>query len=516
MIFYVKPVSYNPESTESPTCYLVRDNWNDYFQYRTMFDLYYCDSKKVLWIGKVKIGFSGAKIKQFEIFNALSEMDKFEELAEGYFSLGQDVYYYEKIMELPEVVQEDILNSLNDMVRNQNLLDLYGEEEITRDSIMRDVSRVSIRGQFKRVITGEARLTEFDFSFRIQNAIKEELTFKVSPYKNPPSNIQVLIGRNGVGKTHLLKKMLESLIVWKGTDSEMKTGFSSLDGSEIQDIFSSVVGVSFSVFDDLFTGFKDRESSNLRYEFIGLNDDGDLQLQNKELTAASFGKNLNRLFEYFFESISVINMGLKRRQWNKAIDTLESDPIFKDVNIRALTEPDRLDKMELEKYFKLLSSGHKIILLIITKLVEKVEERTLVLIDEPENHLHPPLLSAFTRALSDLLVYRNGVAIITTHSPVVLQEVPRDCTWVLNRSNFEMSFHRPEIETFGENTGILTREVFKLEVTKSGYHKLIGESVAKYDTIEEVYESFSNKLGFDAKSMVRELMFIKNDGDNNG
>lgn len=48
-----------------------------------------------------------------------------------------------------------------------------------------------------------------------------------------------------------------------------------------------------------------------------------------------------------------------------------------------------------------------------------------MLIDEPEGHLHPPLLSAFVRALSELLVNRNGVAIIATHSPVVLQEVPR-------------------------------------------------------------------------------------------
>jgi predicted ATP-dependent endonuclease of OLD family len=67
----------------------------------------------------------------------------------------------------------------------------------------------------------------------------------------------------------------------------------------------------------------------------------------------------------------------------------------------------------------------------VTRLVESVEERTLVLLDEPESHLHPPLLSAFVRALSDLLVNRNGAAIIATHSPVVLQEVPRECVWRL-------------------------------------------------------------------------------------
>lgn len=67
--------------------------------------------------------------------------------------------------------------------------------------------------------------------------------------------------------------------------------------------------------------------------------------------------------------------------------------------------------------FERLSSGHKVILLTIAKLVELVEEKTLVLLDEPEEHLHPPLVSAFIRTLSDLLIYRNGVGIVATHSP---------------------------------------------------------------------------------------------------
>lgn len=56
------------------------------------------------------------------------------------------------------------------------------------------------------------------------------------------------------------------------------------------------------------------------------------------------------------------------------------------------------------------------------------------MLDEPESHLHPPLLSAFIRSLSELLILRNGVAIIATHSPVILQEVPKRCAWILNRS----------------------------------------------------------------------------------
>ena len=142
---------------------------------------------------------------------------------------------------------------------------------------------------------------------------------------------------------------------------------------------------------------------------------------------------------------------------------LEADPIFKDVEIAELADGE-MEKEELQTYarklFERLSSGHKIVVLTITRLVETVEEKTLVLMDKPEAHLHPPLLSAFVRALSDLLLNRNGVAIIATHSPVVLQEVPRSCAWKIWRSGSKVDVERPEIETFGENIEILTREVF--------------------------------------------------------
>lgn len=144
------------------------------------------------------------------------------------------------------------------------------------------------------------------------------------------------------------------------------------------------------------------------------------------------------------------------------------------------------------------------VLLTITRLVELVEEKSLVLIDEPEGHLHPPLLAAFVRALSELLIARNGVAIVATHSPVVLQEVPRSCAWVLNRSGLSARVDRPDLETFGENVGILTREVFGLEVIQTGFHRLISEAVHQ-GGYERVLTQFGDRLGGEARSLARAL-----------
>src|SRR5207247_1873289 len=155
------------------------------------------------------------------------------------------------------------------------------------------------------------------------------------------------------------------------------------------------------------------------------------------------------------------------------------------------TEPDREEDdltVRAQGLFRRLSSGHKIVLLTITKLVETVEERSLVLLDEPEAHLHPPLLSAFIRTLSDLLIDRNGVASVATHSPVVLQEVPRSCVWKVRRTGEVVVAERPEIETFGENVGVLTRDVFGLEVTQSGFHKLISDAVGEEHSYDAVVD----------------------------
>jgi ABC-type multidrug transport system ATPase subunit len=190
------------------------------------------------------------------------------------------------------------------------------------------------------------------------------------------------------------------------------------------------------------------------------------------------------------------------------VETLEADDLFAEANVTALLDiGDENWREDASKLYRRLSSGHAIVLLSITRLVELVDERTLVLLDEPESHLHPPLLAAFVRALSDLLIKRNGVAIIATHSPVVLQEVPRSCAWKLRRSGRIAVTERPTIETFGENVGVLTREVFGYEVTKSGFHRMLHEAVSRRGLdFDGVVAHFDGQLGAEARAIVRALV----------
>ena len=195
------------------------------------------------------------------------------------------------------------------------------------------------------------------------------------------------------------------------------------------------------------------------------------------------------------------------------ITTLQSDPVFRAAQLSSMIEKNlskQDERDEVLRTFMALSSGHKIVLLTLTRLVEKVEEKTLVLIDEPEAHLHPPLLSAMTRAVSELMVKRNGAAIVATHSPVILQEVPKSCVWILNRILTVSKAERPSMETFAESVGILSREVFQLELAQSGYHQLLGELRQKALTYEEALGRLGGQLGAEGKAVLRG-MYLNND-----
>ena len=210
----------------------------------------------------------------------------------------------------------------------------------------------------------------------------------------------------------------------------------------------------------------------------------------------------------FIESLrSCLSQSAKRDRWLAAIERLESDINFEAMNLGQLLNLD-LDAaiQKAKSLIGRMSSGHSIVLLTITKLVDTVEEKTLVLMDEPESHLHPPLLSAFTRALSDLLHNRNGVAIIATHSPVVVQEVPQSCVWKLTRLRTEGRSDRPERETFGENVGVLTREIFGLEVAKSGFHAMLQAAVDAHGTFESILQEYDEQLGFEAQGILRSMI----------
>ena len=492
-----------PSNARNLVC-LTYDNWNDY-SYITMFFMNYIDEYgSVHPIGNIKIGFKGQTPetstckKVIEICHGKT----FESLPENFFSLAEDVEFYKSIMKLPKESREYILGNLNDVVYKLELFDRFKDEDVFKTSLMRSIRDGTVQEQFRRVLDSKPPLTDFKFSFirtEKENMGNIQLDFNVIANSTPSTNIHAIIGRNGVGKTTLLNGMIKSFthqiyedggfytIDWLGKKYEINNNY-----------FSYLVAVSFSIFDPFVPNHEELKY----YSYVGLKE-SDTQLKSSK--------------EYFEKDFLVAfqeckSFSAKKERWLNAIQNLESDDNFAEMQLSRLIE-DGLTQDEIIKIIGRMSSGHASVLLIITQLVAKVQEKTLVLLDEPESHLHPPLLSAFVRALSDLLDNRNGVAIIATHSPVVLQEVPRSCVWKIERTGKVTNPYRPNIETFGENVGVLTREVFSLEVIKSGFHKLLTEIVATGKSYDDIVSEFGNQLGTEAKILLKTLVRIRDDRD---
>ncbi|MFS0757527.1 AAA family ATPase [Noviherbaspirillum sp. 1P10PC] len=493
---------------------LVPDNWDDY-SFKTTFEVVFFDAEgKRIDLGTVKIGYRGQP--HGWTLHAIPKL--FDYLPIGWFSLGQDVDYYRSIHEkLSPEEKAQVLRALGDIVASDDVLEAVQNEDVFSTSLMRSVSLSVIYGQFRRVLAGQVVLTDFRFGYRDPGDERHaavNLEFQVDPASKPSTNIHVLIGRNGVGKTTLLNNMV-SAIFPQADALNARWCFVQINqwGRSVplpDDYFSSVVSVSFSAFDPFVPPADQPDRSRgVAYFYVGMKQ---ARSGSKVLTPQP-PKTDADLANDFIESLqSCFSQPAKRDRWLAAITRLESDTNFADMSLGRLLEMDNEAAiLAARALVNRMSSGHSIVLLTITKLVDTVEEKTLVLMDEPESHLHPPLLSAFTRALSDLLHNRNGVAIIATHSPVVVQEVPKSCVWKLTRLRTQGRADRPEGETFGENVGVLTREIFGLEVTKSGFHDELQQAVNEGGTFDSILKEYKGQLGFEAQAILRTLVRIRDD-----
>ncbi|MCY1652820.1 AAA family ATPase [[Kitasatospora] papulosa] len=531
MRFIVQTDRRIPSDTGPRAAILLPDNWDD-FGFRTSYDLWFrrTDGTRPIEIGRVKIAIP----EQQPGPSPLPPGDFAEGLPAGlgeWVSLGQDGEYYERIAELEQQGRE-ILRSLGDItalesahLTERKLNALARSSPVFDISFMRNLSSRTLLHQYRRITAGGPKHAGYKFSYHFPErnteiSARPPLEFEVRPNSVPSNNIHVLIGRNGVGKTTLLRSLATAAVrPFDLPETAGKITYIEETG------FANVLLVTFSAFDPFAS--INASHTKTRYIHVGLTHVPDGETCDSDPASL---KGKEELVEEFLDSLKSIATSGHYDRWFDSLHTLASDPQFDAaiflggnlsgdrLNSRLIEgvthedEPANIAGRSWREIFMNLSSGHAIVLLTLTRLVDLVGEQTLVLFDEPEAHLHPPLLSSFVRSLSELLAERNGVAIIATHSPVVLQEVPKSCVYKISRPGGRA--RRPKIETYGENVGVLTHEIFGLEVMKSGFYAAIEKAVARFDTYEDVIGHFGNQLGDEAKGLVRILFADKREDVN--
>lgn len=473
---------------------LEADNWDD-FGFKTSFKLQLLSKST----GKVDIGYVSIAYEDMGFGWTRDSIDRtFNQLPENFYSVGTSDEYYWNLKKFSSETMKDVLSGLRDLAldldRFESLLQNKDRNRVLFDSLLRNNKADLIRGQYHRIATGGVRFSEFSMEVPVQFENANSIGFSVKPESRPPSNVHAIIGSNGVGKTYFLSELFSKAIAEKG-----EIQFSSRENGVA---LLSVVRVAFSPFEsDEFINSQVDETLPRKptYTQIGI--------AKKDSSENKNGSDLKKDFAHFVEK----SVRSGKANWLQvAFSRLEADPILSSNEAYLLaSQAKEINPAQLADEFSRLSSGHKVVLLCLAGLAAEVDEGTLVLIDEPENHLHPPLLSSFIRAVSELLLERNGLAVVGTHSPVVLQEIPKDCVWLMSRSGETSKAERPLIETFGENVGVLTREVFGLQVGESGFYRMLSDAVDEHGAYQGVVDAFGGELGGEAKALIRVLLAAK-------
>lgn len=155
-----------------------------------------------------------------------------------------------------------------------------------------------------------------------------------------------------------------------------------------------------------------------------------------------------------------------------------------------------------------LSSGQETFVNLIINILALIKPNSLILIDEPENTLHPNIEIDFISILQDILSDEDfdSFAIISTHSPTIVREVPESFVRVIKFDGSEQPLiDSPLIKTFGADIGTITNYVFD-DIFKEDkpFEKWFHSEKLKYSSFEEFEQKYKSYLNYDF------LLYCKN------
>ena len=258
--------------------------------------------------------------------------------------------------------------------------------------------------------------------------------------------------------------------------------------------FYKVMAISFSVF-DTFT--KPKDNSFCSYVYCGI------QKEVRDVEGNRYFRPMEKheIKEKLKTSIELIKKQSRFNDWKHIIEELIG-----------ISEFDSLTKQIDESSNELLlSSGQNMLILSMTTVIASIEKESILLIDEPETHLHPNAIASFMRMLNSLLETYNSYAIVATHSPLVLQELPSNNITVLERKKENiLTAREPRIECFGESVSNIIDDTFDVRCNESSFKSILSYA-SKHMTERQILDFFNDDLSLNAKIYLNSIMRLNND-----
>nr|WP_199161917.1 AAA family ATPase [Elizabethkingia sp. ASV34] len=443
--------------------------WNDYSVVSVFSLTYYYDH------GKKSIGMGSLRIIHIDKFTTWEILpDKFLRLSNDFCSLGYSDNFYEDFLKVFKIDNTiSILFALQDVAYFSDIHEKFEKTyNFTKSLIRSDNSERYLR-EVRPLLNGANMENFYSFTYNFKPAYstqKTSVSFRFNTQEPIADRIFAIIGKNGTGKTQLLNSLPHSLSSKKNEEFNNKLPS-----------FSKVIAISYSVFDNFILPQK---NVNLNYVYCGLKDaEGDIR-SNKGLVV-SFHHNWKRIQDQD-----------RIKKWKRILlNFIDSDIInqFIDDDYVYDENTPAVSVDEFNKVKNKLSSGQSILLYIITQVVANIRFDSLILYDEPETHLHPNAVVELMNTLYDLVNEFESFCIIATHSPIVIRELFSKNVYILERESNIPVIRRIGIESFGENLGVLTEEVFGDRGVPKQYKKILSKLVDEGNTFDEII----NILEFD-------------------
>lgn len=321
------------------------------------------------------------------------------------------------------------------------------------------------------------------------------LKFRWRSKSTVPRRFNVLVGPNGTGKTHALHSLIRSLVGGRPCVTAHDRG--------ARPVLSRLIFIGT-------TG--DRSASRVKAPAIPY------------FRIATPSNLSRRSAEVFANIVRSTNSIALRTRADIVIDAL--DTIFQSDDLTIVCAEGSWGLRELYARYKgsseqaglklvadisngrvagrsgaRLSSGHDQYIWMLFNVCANIENGSLVLIDEPERHLHPSLISQFISILNSILEGTGSFAILATHSAYFVREVPADCVLVMRPSGDGISVGNPSLQTFGADIGSISYFIFEDELIA----RMLAD-VARTITVDGATDEYLKDVSVSARMALEKLI----------
>lgn len=341
-----------------------------------------------------------------------------------------------------------------------------------------------------------------------QHGADVEVDFTFNHGTTIPKRTCVIIGKNGVGKSRALGNIARKAL----------RGIMRGDGGETDRVVASRI-LTFTPGNE-FTGtfpnekwkrpatyYKRLSTSRVRHSDSGNTATAsifELSRNDRRIAAKSrFSifmdavQAINRPDEIVFKSLTRSNV-IRLAELRTSSEQRRLELLFDMVRA---SEPGRL----VNGRFFYLSTGEVRFMKLLAQACTYIENGSLLLLDEPETHLHPNFISRLMSALERLLADTGSCAIMATHSVYIVREVFHDQVMIVEKdSDGRVSVKTPGMRTFGADISSISSFIFGEDDTSYLAEDTIERIRAEGLSFEKVREKYGAMLSREILSELRE------------